>query len=205
MVRRMVPVLAMIAFVPASDTSAQPQSLTDTSKLEARVEALEKQVDLLHKQLASLEAELQRPPIYKALKLTNVRLAGGPYTVGDNVTITYALTNTSLDDLHIPVDRSGPRALYLVGARQHWIERDGNNKTIPGIPPRTARHGAKYAAGGGVIPTRPTIAAGDTLTLQQRLSTGDYPAGKYICFIEFKKVRGGVLQTETIEFELNEK
>ena len=207
MIRRMLLAFVMTTFALTSETSAQSQTPADTSKLDARVEALEKQVQLLRGQLASLY-ELQRGPVYKALKLTNVRVVGGPYSVGDNVTIAYALTNTSMKDLQIPVDRSESRPVNLVGRRQHWIERNGKDKTIPGILPNFARRGTKYAAGGGRISTRATttMAAGDSLKFQQRLSTASYSvAGKYTYYIEYSKVRVGVIQTETLEFELSKK
>jgi hypothetical protein len=111
-----------------------------------------------------------------------------------------------MKDLQIPVDRSKSRPVNLVGARQHWIERNGKDKTIPGILPNFARRGTKYAAGGGLISTRATITAGDSLKFQQRLSTASYSvAGKYTYYIEYSKVRVGVIQTEKLEFELSKK
>ena len=77
MIRRMLLAFVMTTFALTSETSAQSQTPADTSKLDARVEALEKQVQLLRRQLASLY-ELQRGSVYKALKLTNVRVVGGP-------------------------------------------------------------------------------------------------------------------------------
>ncbi len=130
---------------------------------------------------------------------------GGPFSVGDTVTVAYKLTNTSDDDLRIPVDKSFSRPFNLVGTRQHWVERQGDESTIPAIPLRTGRQGSRYAAGGSIIPTKATIVASESLSFQQRVSTKDYPAGKYTYYIEYKKVRGGILQTEKIDFELTDK
>ena len=143
--------------------------------------------------------------IYKVLKISNVQIVGGPFSVGDTVMVAYKLTNTSDDALRVPVDKSYPRPFNLVGTRQHWVERQGDESTIPGISPRIARQGSRYAAGGSIIQTKTTIAAGESLSFQQRVSTKDYPAGKYTYYIEYKKVRGGILQTEKIDFELTDK
>jgi hypothetical protein len=143
--------------------------------------------------------------IYKALKISNVQIVGGPFSVDDIVTVAYKLTNTSDDDLRVPVDKSYSRPFNLVGSRQHWVERQGDESTIPGISPRIGRQGSKYAAGGSIIPTKATIAAGESLSFQQRVSTKGYPAGKYTYYIEYKKVGGGILQTEKIDFELTGK
>ena len=202
MIRRFVLGMVMTTFVLASETSAQAQVAADTAKLEARVESLEKQVQLVHRRVASLEAELQRPVVYKALKLTNVREVGGPYSVGDNVTIGYSLTNRSEKELSVPLDRSFSRPSRVVGVVQHWIERHGKEKVIPGTPPQVGRQGGRYAAGGRSVLTKATIAAGESITLQHRLSTAGYPAGKYTCYIEYHKVLGGVSQTKELVFEL---
>ena len=74
--------------------------------------------------------------IYKALKISNVQIVGGPFSVDDIVTVAYKLTNTSDDDLRVPVDKSYSRPFNLVGSRQHWVERQGDESTIPGISPR---------------------------------------------------------------------
>jgi hypothetical protein len=74
--------------------------------------------------------------IYSSLKITNVRTVGGPYAPGDAVVIAYEIANTSDVDLKVPVDRSYSRPYNLVGTRRHWIERQGNESTIPAIGPR---------------------------------------------------------------------
>ncbi|MCX7421314.1 MAG: hypothetical protein NT013_17470 [Planctomycetia bacterium] len=143
--------------------------------------------------------------IYKSLKITKPQIVGGPYSPGDLVTVAYELTNSSDAALEVPVDESLPRPFNHVGTRQHWVERQGDDQTIPGIPPQTGRQGSKYAAGGTMILTKATIAARESLPLQQRLSTKGFPAGKYTFYIEYKKFGEGSLQTEKVEFELTDK
>lgn len=147
----------------------------------------------------------QMAVVYKSLKLTQPRIVGGPYSPGDVVIIAYELKNTSDAELQIPVDESYPQPLNLVGTRQHWIERQGNDQTIAGLSPLIKHEGSKYAAGGTTIPTKTAIAAGESLSFQQRLATKGYPAGKYTFYVEYKKIREGTLQTEKFDFELTDK
>lgn len=147
----------------------------------------------------------QMAVIYKSMKITEPRIVGGPFSPGDVVMIAYELTNTSDAELQIPVDDSFTRPFNLVGTRQHWVERQGDDHSIPGQSPQIGRQGSKYAAGGTIIPTKATIAARESLPFQQSLSTKGYPAGKYTYYIEYKKVREGTLQSETVEFELTDK
>jgi hypothetical protein len=193
---------ATVVFVLSS------QALADQSELETRIMALEKQVEHLQKQLSTILAELaesQRLPVYQSLKLTNARVVGGPHSVGDDVLLSYSLHNMTREDIDVPLDSSFSRPMRIVGTRQHWIERDGEDKNIPGLPARTARQGAKYAVGGTIIPAKATIGGGDAIKLQQRLKTVGYPPGKYTVYIEYLKTRGGVLQTAHVEFELSKK
>ncbi|MFM9964022.1 MAG: hypothetical protein ACKV2Q_22695 [Planctomycetaceae bacterium] len=143
--------------------------------------------------------------IYKSLKITKPRIVGGPFASGDTVTLAYELTNSSDAELQIPVDETYSQPFNLVGTRQHWVERQGDDHSIPSQPPQIARQGSKYAAGGTIIHTKATLAARESLPFQQSLSTKGYPAGKYTYHIEYKKVREGILQTEKIDFELKVK
>ncbi|MHC4402208.1 MAG: hypothetical protein ACYTG0_21280 [Planctomycetota bacterium] len=143
--------------------------------------------------------------IYESMKITNARTLGGPYAPGDAVAVAYEISNTSRADLKVPLDRSYSQPYNLIGTGQHWIERQGSESTIPAISPRARRDGRKYAAGGSIIRTEPTIAAGENLYFTRRVSTTGYPAGKYTYYIEYKQLGGDVLQTEKIDFELTGK
>ena len=217
MMLRTILAFTIMSLAAVPETFAQTDQ---TKKLEVRIQTLEKEVVSLTRQLAALNARIaameagdKRTPaengemeaIYKSLKITKARIVGGPFTAGDMVTVSYELTNSSDAELRIPVDKSFTRPFTLVGSRQCWVERQGDDSTIPGIPPQTARQGSKYAAGGSIIPTKATIAAGESLPFQERVSTKGYPAGKYTFYIEYKKIREGIVQTEAVDFEVKDK
>jgi len=131
----------------------------------------------------------------RGLKLTNVRVTGGPHSPGDVVTIEYQLTNTTDEEVEVPS-----------GTRQHWIERLGPDPIIAGKSKKSMRWGRKYAAGGlGIKPA--TLAPGESVQLQQRVGTKGYPVGKYRFYIQYK-VQTQVLMasvtvhTESVTFEL---
>lgn len=147
-------------------------------------------------------ADDEMETIYESLRITGARVVGGPFSAGDLVTVAYELTNTSDTGLRIPLDNSFSRPFNLVGTRQHWIERKGDEKTIPGIPPRIRRKGSKYAVGGSIVSTKPTLGAGESLSFQQRVKTNQYPAGRYTYYIEYQRVRDGILQMVKVDFEL---
>jgi len=179
--------------------------VAEDPSIERIAETIDKlEEDVLGEKTTSAESD-DMESIYSSLKITNARIVGGPFSVGDTVTVAYELTNTSYTALRVPVDKSFSRPFNLVGTRQHWIERKGDESAIPGISPRIAREGSKYAAGGSIIPTKSTIGAGESLSFQQRVSTKGYPAGAYTYYIDYKKVRGDTLQTVKVDFELAHK
>ena len=47
--------------------------------------------------------------IYNSLRISNVRITGGPYATGDTVAVMYEITNTSDIDLSVPIDHSFSR------------------------------------------------------------------------------------------------
>jgi hypothetical protein len=198
-----LPLLFIFCFMSASlvADSAYPQ----TEEIETRVKRLESLLQSQAKQLAYLQAELERQTIYDSLAISNARVEGGPFSPGDKITIVYDLKNTSSSDLAVPVDRSYSRPYRVVGTRQHWIERVGKDKTIDGIPKQIGRRGAQYSAGGQLIMTKATIAAGESFKLTRTVSTTGYPAGKYTFYIEYKKTRGELLQTKGVTFTLGDK
>jgi serine/threonine protein kinase len=143
-------------------------------------------------------------PVYKAMRISNAQVSGGPHAVGDTVTIKYNLTNTSAQDLQIPIDRSYSRPFRLVGVHQHWVERQGKDSTIPSLAKGPARKGRLYAAGGSIIPTDAVIPAGMGPAFSPQLNTTGYPPGDYKFVIEYKAVRGDVIETSEVDFTLGE-
>jgi len=147
---------------------------------------------------------IEMDSIYQSLRIKNVRVVGDSFSVGDTVTVAYDLINTSDAELQVPIDNSFSRPLNLVGTRQHWIARKGDDSTIPVLASRFRRDGSQYAAGGTIIPTNRTISAGEALPFQERVSTQGYPSGRYTYYIEYKKVKGETLQTFEVDFELTD-
>jgi hypothetical protein len=181
--------------------------------LEAKVELLSRQVKFLKRELdllKSLSTSNDSKPriptpindIYQALKVQNIRTKGNHFSPGDVVTVTYNLVNTAGETLQVPLNHTYSNPYYLVGSQQHWIERLGRDSKIPSMPTRIARVGSRYAAGGRIIRTKPTISAGESLSMQQRIQTQGFPPGKYRYFIEYKQLENEILQTKTFEFEL---
>jgi hypothetical protein len=132
-----------------------------------------------------------------ALKIKKARLVDNASQPG-LIVIAYELVNTSETDLQVPID--SVYSQYIDGIRQHWIERKGDDNTLPASG---QRQGRRYAAGGTIIPCNKTIHAGHSFTFQQRLSTKGFPEGKYAYYIEHKAPVIGTLETIEVEFELN--
>jgi len=142
--------------------------------------------------------------IYSALKITDARANAESYSVGDEVTITYNITNATKADLSIPLKTSFSPPRHVAGTMQCYIERQGSDSTIPAIPKRISRKGRKYAAGGTGIFTEAVFAAGEKFSFKNKVTTAGYPAGKYTFDIRYLQKGGVVNETVSIAFELKE-
>jgi hypothetical protein len=150
--------------------------------------------------------------LYTGLDLENLQVAKPSYVPGEQPVFTYELVNRSGDGLSIPLNEDFSAPFYLVGIRQHWIERLGANSIIAGIPSTTRRSGARYAAGGTIIFTQSAFPShiwpsSASLPFTQSLvhSTSTFPAGQYRFYVEYKKLfsdGGAVLQTVSVDFEI---
>jgi len=165
-------------------------------------------VTLRRLKIRAITGEVKVPPapvametIYKAFRIQDAKVVGGPYAAGDAVKITYSLTNTSGRALGIPLN---PQGTYpAVGTLQHWIERQGDDSAIAGVSSRVGRMGRRYAAGGATVGMGPVVEAGESRPYMREIKTADYPPGAYIFYIEFKELgAGAVIQTEKVEFSL---
>jgi hypothetical protein len=90
--------------------------------------------------------------IYNALILENLITDKALYTSGEEVILSYELTNRSNQTLVIPENNDYSQTFYLVGVEQRWIERLGSDGNISSIPNSTAKDGTRYASGGAIIP-----------------------------------------------------
>lgn len=141
----------------------------------------------------------EKPDIYKDLKISNARLGKGPYKSGDVLTFSFDLVNNGSTEIAIPADKSGKRTEYPAGIRQSWVERLGDDPTIP-IKGR--RQGRKYAVGAESLLVDAAVPVGKTYRYSATLRTDGFAAGVYFYSIEFKKPGSDAVQTETVEFEL---
>jgi serine/threonine protein kinase/thiol-disulfide isomerase/thioredoxin len=140
--------------------------------------------------------------IYAAIKVRNLRVIeqkDGKTTFG------YELVNTSEKEITVPVNTQFGEPMMLIGARQYWLERLGDEPTIGVIPARTDRDGRRYAAGGSVIPVpEKAIASGTSLSMKAERKTHGYPVGRYRFYVEYKKLRPGVVVNTTfVDFDLD--
>jgi formylglycine-generating enzyme required for sulfatase activity len=147
--------------------------------------------------------------IYGALRITDVQVQ--EYRIGERerrhgewLKFSYKLTNTSKEELSIPLDGSLSSLRYCLGVCQHWVERQGIDSTIPGISEGTTRNGKKYAAGGNQMRvTKPTIASGESLTFHKLLDTTGFPTGRYSYSVVYQSLSNNALDSKTVEFVLS--
>lgn len=199
--------LALLAPVKAQNLPEGNTDLQDRiKKLEAETQALKLELMNLRQELAQIRTKLPsanpdtNEVIYKSMKLIGLTAKGGPYKPGDTVTFHYALKNTSDQELQLP-----PNQKFPLGARQHWIERLGEDPKIQSIPAKVARKGHLYAAGGYSIPGKGKIPPAGVIPFASSIDTNGFPAGRYKYYVEYRDSKGKTFQLESVEFELLEK
>jgi hypothetical protein len=129
--------------------------------------------------------------VARAFRLGELEITSTSNLVGDAVEFRCSLINMSGESLEVP-DRI---------VQQYWIERLGDQKEIPSVPPGARRVGARYASGGSVIHANPRIEAGEHIPLYKKLDTAGFPEGSYRLTLEYRSERI-VLESTSIEFEL---
>ena len=151
--------------------------------------------------------------IYGDVRIDSLMANPVAYAPGERPHGKHVLVNQSDRNLCIPQDPIYP-AFHTVGILQAWIERLGEYKEIPGIPPFIARDAAgRYAAGGQVIVTDYFLPTHQwPATMSQPYDWGYYydtslfPSGQYRYYLEYKKrfADGGeVIQTVSVDFQVN--
>src|SRR5204863_9005338 len=126
----------------------------------------------------------EKPDIYQALKLANAQLGKGPFRAGDTLTFSYELANTSKGALTIPEEKGGKRGEHSAGVRQSWIERLGDDPTIP---LKGRRQGRKYAVGADTFLVDAVVPAGKMYRYTAIVKTEGFTAGVYRYSIDLKK------------------
>jgi hypothetical protein len=150
--------------------------------------------------------------LYKAMKVTDFRLEGGPHHAGDTLYFKVRLVLTGDKSFAaLPMERS--RTKYGVGMAQCWIERLGANDAIPCLDSRLAKVGRKYAAGGLPLECLARLAPGQEVLTTREVKTdvtraGDalterFPPGKYRYTLEYRSAdNNNTFHTSEAEFEL---
>jgi hypothetical protein len=149
--------------------------------------------------------------VYKSVTLTPGQLKEkGPFNPGDKITITFGLKNKTKKDLTPPVSQKSVGGKVVesreMGVIQYWIERLGNDPSIPIIKknnPNTSTRGRQYAASGWTVQSPKVLKAGETFDFAPRVEdTTGYPKGKYRFTAELKDLKDKVLQSNAVDFEL---
>ena len=97
--------------------------------------------------------------VYRAMRIADASINRALVSGGEKVTVRYTIRNQSKEPVTVPQSK-GERGL-LIGTRQHWVERVGEDETIEAMPKRAGRDGRRYAAGGELIRSKARFVPGD--------------------------------------------
>lgn len=140
--------------------------------------------------------------IYNAIKIENLGTDQTIFTIGDQISIHYEFVNRSDSALIVPLNNQYSNPYYLVGVKQSWIERLGDDSSIPPLNYVT-RSGSKYAVGGEIIIWSEVIKSQEKLECYVSLNTKGFPEGKYRYYVEYKRLDNHyVIMTVSFDFEL---
>jgi hypothetical protein len=153
--------------------------------------------------------------IYGALRIENLATDQPAYIPGQMPAGANILVNRSATTLCIPTNRFFPE-FHTVGTMQAWIERLGDDKTIPGMPPLFARDEAgRYAVGGSIVVTNPHFPdhqwppdAELPWRWELFFDTSQFPLGLYRVYMQYQRgfTEGHgeqVIQVASADFEMN--
>lgn len=140
--------------------------------------------------------------VYRAMRIADASINRALVKAGEKVTVRYTIRNQSKEPLAVPQSK-GERGL-VIGTRQHWVERVGEDDTIEAMPKRAGRDGRRYAAGGELIPSKGRFVPGDGVPGAVTVDTKGFAPGKYRCIVQYKRgsERDEVIQEWSIEFEV---
>ncbi len=140
------------------------------------------------------------PEILQAMEVQDLAVDRAILIRGQTVSFTYNLVNTSRNSVIPSTDNTF--SLPLVGARQHWVERLGSEKSISAFAASTARDGDRFAIGGAIIAAEGELLAGEALSFTETLNTTGFPRDRYRISVEYRDLDGRVVQTATADFEV---
>lgn len=145
--------------------------------------------------------------IYSSIQLENVELNKSSFMSGETFIMQYDIANRSTETLTIPINYNSPSPSCDIGVIQRWLERLGDDKTIPPLD-YAGRKGDWYAFGGWVIDVDACMMLPDeSFTRWMNRTLTDLPLGDYRLYVEYKKLDADiytVIQTETVDFTMVE-
>jgi len=141
--------------------------------------------------------------IYGALKLTT-SLDKQIYNQTDTIERLYTFTNESNHILNIPENTTFTPPFYTIGTLQFLIERLGSDSNIPSIPSNVGRSGNKYGADGFRISVSNNVINPLSIVKSSSFnySFNNYPKGNYRMYVEYKKVDGSLIETQSLDFTI---
>jgi hypothetical protein len=158
--------------------------------------------------------------LYMALRPEDLAAldARGTFIAGEEIWFRYKLVNRGATELVVPLIDFYGDLFYLAGSEQAWVQRLGEDPSIPCLPAPASDAQGRYAAGGQILafpgPPGPHIAPGDGLVRDSVLyDTSCLTAGQYRYFVEYRTLAedgaiepgvfgGSVLRSVSVDFAI---
>lgn len=143
--------------------------------------------------------------VHSVLRVADAQVQWLPNQVGGTSPwLTYNVANQYDLSVLVPVTTVGGTAANWAGSRQVWIERLGQDPTIPALPRNLARNGRRYAYGGSVIlwPGQ-IIGPRGFVSFSEPLNIGGFPSGQYAVYIDYQTTHElDLIQQSVVYFEV---
>jgi len=153
----------------------------------------------------------------EALRTQNGRLA---FAAGEVIAFDYQLVNGGPTELAVPLIDFYGDLFYLAGSEQTWIQRLGNDSSIPCLASHVVDQEGRYADSGQILafpgPPGPRVAPGDSLLRDVVLSdTSCFATSRYRFSVEYRRLAqdgaiqpgvfgGPVLGSVSFDFEIGD-
>jgi hypothetical protein len=126
----------------------------------------------------------------EGLETQNGRTA---FAAGEEIAFDYQLVNRGSTELVVPLIDFYGDLFYLAGSEQTWVERLGNDTSIPCMTSSAVDEQGRYAVSGQILafpgPPGPRVAPGDSLDRETVLSdTSCFATDKYRFFVEYRRL-----------------
>jgi hypothetical protein len=117
----------------------------------------------------------------------------GAFTAGEEITFRYELVNRGSWELVVPLIDFYGDLFYLAGSEQAWVQRLGDDSSIPCLSSSVVDDEGRYAVGGQILAfpgsPGPRVAPGDALPRNAVLyDTSCFATGQYRYFVEYRRL-----------------